>query len=263
MTTMTGSDVLAYAGVRTDHFYVRMASVMVGVAFVGFAPTYWVPMARGTLVITPLVHAHALLFFGWVALFWTQTWLAAHGRLGRHRELGVVGVLLACAMCIAGVAATTSSLERAEAAGFGPAGRAFSIVSLSALLFFAVLVAVAVLSVRRSATHKRLMVVATASLLQAGVGRLFALFLAPPGAVGPPPVRPTIIAGLTTDLLIVAAMIHDRRTRGRVHPAYWVAGAALLALQVVRIPLSTTPFWMRFTEWIVPAAGAATRAAVL
>jgi len=261
MTTMTGSDVLVYAGVRTDRFYVRMASVMVGVAFVGFVPTYWVPMARGTLAITPLVHAHALLFFGWVALFWTQTWLAAHGRLGRHRELGVVGVLLACAMCIAGVAATTSALERAEAAGFGPSGRAFSIVSLSALLFFAVLVAVAVLSLRSSTTHKRLMLVATASLLQAAVGRSFALFLRPPEAVGPPPVGATIMAGLATDLLIVAAMIHDRRTRGRVHPAYWVAGAALLALQVLRIPLSTTPFWMRFTEWIVPAAGAATRAA--
>src|SRR5687767_14821929 len=117
MTTMTGSDVLVYAGVRTDRFYVRMASVMVGVAFVGFVPTYWVPMARGTLAITPLVHAHALLFFGWVALFWTQTWLAAHGRLGRHRELGVVGVLLACAMCIAG------GRDHHGRAGNGPADR--------------------------------------------------------------------------------------------------------------------------------------------
>ena len=260
MTTMTGSDVLVYAGVRTDRFYVRMASVMVGVAFVGFVPTYWVPMARGTLAITPLVHAHALLFFGWVALFWTQTWLAAYGRLGRHRELGVVGVALACAMCIVGVATATSSLDRAEAAGFGPAGRAFSVVSFTALLYFAVLVAVAVLNVRTSATHKRLMLVATASLLQAGVGRWFALLLRPPEAVGPPRVAVTVLPGLASDLLIVAAMIHDRRTRGRVHPAYWVAGAALVALQVLRIPLSTTPFWTRFTELIVPAAGAATRA---
>src|SRR5215207_3804130 len=92
MTTMTEPDVLAYAGVRTGRFYVRLASVMLAVAVIGFAPTYWVPMGRGTLVVTPIVHVHALLFFGWMLLFWTQTWLAAVGRLGRHRELGVVGV---------------------------------------------------------------------------------------------------------------------------------------------------------------------------
>jgi hypothetical protein len=259
MTTMTEPDALAYAGVRTDRFYVRMASAMLAVALVGFAPTYWVPLGRGTLAVTPVVHAHALVFFGWMLLFWTQTWLAANGSFVRHRELGVMGVALACAMCVVGVATTTRSLERAEAAGFGPAGRAFSVVSFTALLFFAVLVAVAVLNVRTSATHKRLMLVATASLLQAGVGRWFALFLRPPDAVGPPRVAVTVLPGLVSDLLIVAAMIYDRRTRGRVHPAYWVAGAALVALQVLRIPLSTTSVWTRFTEWVVPAAEAGLR----
>jgi len=260
MTTMTETDVLAYATVRTDRFYVRLASVMLAVAVVGFAPTYWVPMGRGTLALTPIVHAHALVFFGWMLLFWTQTWLAAHERFERHRELGVAGVVLACAMCVVGVATATGSLERAEAAGFGPAGRAFSVVSFTALLFFAVLVAVAVLNVRNSATHKRLMLVATASLLQAGVGRWFALFLRPPDAAGPPRAAVTVLPGLASDLLIVAAMIHDRRTRGRVHPVYWIACAVLVALQVLRVPLSTTPAWIRFTEWIVPAAGAAARA---
>ena len=260
MTTIAEPEILANAGERTDRFYLRMASVMVAVAVVGFAPTYWVPMGRGTLVVTPVVHVHALLFFGWMLFFWTQTWLAAHGRIGRHRELGVAGVALACAMCIVGVATATSSLDRAEAAGFGPAGRAFSVVSFTALLFFAVLVAVAVLNVRNPATHKRLMLVATASLLQAGVGRWFALFLRPPDAAGPPRAAVTVLPGLASDLLIVAAMIHDRRTRGRVHPVYWIACAVLVALQVLRVPLSTTPAWIRFTEWIVPAAGAAARA---
>src|SRR5688572_17514121 len=171
MTTMTESEFVAYAAVRTDRFYVRMAFVMLAVAVVGFAPTYWVPMGRGTLVVAPLVHVHGALFFGWMLLFCTQTWLAAYGKIGRHRELGVAGVVVACAMCTVGVATATRSLERAEAAGFGASGRAFSVVSFTAMVFFAVLVAVAVLKVRASATHKRLMLVATASLLQAGVGR--------------------------------------------------------------------------------------------
>ena len=260
MTTMTEPGLRAYAAERTGRFYVRIAVVMLAVAVVGFAPTYWVPMGRGTRVFAPLVHLHAALFFGWTLLFCAQTWLAASGRIGWHRELGVAGVVVASAMCIVGVATATRSLERAEAAGFGASGRAFSVVSFTAIVFFAVLVAIAVLNVRNSATHKRLMLVATASLLQAGVGRWFALFLRPPDAVGPPPAGATVPAGLATDLLIVAAMLHDRRTRGRVHPAYWAAGLALVALQVLRAPLSTTPVWTRVTEWIVPAAGAATRA---
>jgi hypothetical protein len=96
------------------------------------------------------------------------------------------------------------------------------------------------------------MLVATVSLLQAAVGRWFVLFLAPAGAVGagPPPVFVTVMPGLASDLLIVAAMVHDRRTRGRVHSVYWLAGGALLALQLLRVPLSTSAGWMRVAEWL-------------
>ena len=70
--------------------------------------------------------------------------------------------------------------------------------------------------------HKRLMLVNTAGILQAAVGRWFVLFLAPataPGvAVSPPPVFVTVMPGLVVDLLIVAGMIYDWRTRGRVPP---------------------------------------------
>jgi hypothetical protein len=54
-----------------------------------------------------------------------------------------------------------------------------------------------------------------------------------------------------TDLLIVAAMIHDRRTRGRVHRAYWIAGAVVLAVQVLRVPLGTTSGWQSVVSWLL------------
>jgi hypothetical protein len=57
--------------------------------------------------------------------------------------------------------------------------------------------------------------------------------------------------GLAANLLIVAAMIHDRRTRGRIHPAYWYGGAIVLAVQLLRMPLSTTSAWMHATDWLV------------
>ena len=235
-------------------FYARMAGACVAVAFVGFAPTYWVPMARGTLTIDPIAHLHALVFYAWVLLFWWQAVLAASGRMTRHREFGVAGVALASGMFFVGIGMSAHSIRVAEAAGAGASARAFSIVSVSGIILFALLILIAVLNVRRPDVHKRLMLVATVSILQAAVGRWFVTFLAPPGAAGvagAPPIAVTVMPGLVTDLLIVAAMVHDRRTMGRVHPVYWVAGGALLAVQLLRVPLGPTDAWLRVTDWML------------
>lgn len=239
-----------------QRFYVRMATTCLAVGVIGFAPTYWVPLLRGTLDVAPLTHLHALFFYGWLLLFVRQTALAASGRLTSHRELGVLGVALATGMCFVGLGMTVTSIKRLEAAG-APTDpvRAFAIVSFSAVLLFAALFAVAIVNVKKPEVHKRLMLVATVSMLQAAVGRWFLLFLAPPRPAGGPPIVPpllvTVLPGLVADLLIVAAMIHDRKTRGRIHPAYWYGGAIVLAVQLLRLPLSTTSGWMHVTDWLI------------
>jgi hypothetical protein len=235
-------------------FYVRMAATCLAVAVVGFAPTYWLPLINGTLHVPLISHVHAAVFYAWMLLFLLQTWLAANRKLVRHREWGVFGVALVTTMCFVGMAAALTSLKQATADGFGEGVRAFTIVPVSGIAFFAVLFTAALLEVRQREIHSRLMLVATVSLLQAAVGRWFVIFLAPAavggGPVAPPPVFVTILPGLVSDLLIVAGMVHDRRTTGRVHPVYWIAGGALVALQVLRVPLSTTAVWTRIATWL-------------
>ena len=129
-------------------------------------------------------------------------------------------------------------------------------IPVSGIVFFAALVTLALLNVRQLETHKRLMLVATVSLLQAAVGRWLVILIAPvpPGGGGPvvpPPVFVTIVPALLSDVLIVAAMMHDRKTAGRVHRVYWLAGGALVALQVLRAPLSTSAAWTRVTDWLL------------
>jgi hypothetical protein len=249
---------LASAGAVVDpasRFYVRMAAMCLAVAVAGFAPTYWVPLLRGTLDVPALTHVHALFFYGWLVLFWHQTTLAASGRIGRHREVGVAGVALATGMCFVGLGMTIASLKRALALGAGDSGRAFAIVSFSAVVLFAGLFAAAIVNVKRPDVHKRLMLLTTVSMLQAGIGRWFLLFLAPahiPGTpVVLPPVAVTILPAVVNDLLIAAAMVHDRRKRGRVHPAYWCGAAAVIAIQILRVPLSTSHAWLRVTDWLL------------
>ena len=252
MTALAESAVPVVAKLPKPRFYVRSAAAILAVGVLGFAPTYWVPLARGMLVVPPIVHLHALVFYGWLVLFLVQTRLAAARKFERHRELGVASVSVATAMCFIGVAVAVASMRRGDAQGFGPASRAFAIVPLSTIATFAVTMIFALRHARAAQVHKRLMLVATAPLLSAGIGRWFVLFLAPhvAGPTPPPPVAVTVLPSLLADLFIVAGMVYDRRTRGRVHPVYWIGLAGVVAVQVLRVPLATTGLWLRVADWV-------------
>src|SRR5512140_658951 len=191
------------------YFYFHMALACTAVAFLGFAPTYWLPLASGSFSATPVIHFHGLLFFAWTLYFAFQTWLAASGRTAWHRTIGMIGVSLATAMTILGFLAAVNTMKRSAALGQADAGIAFAIVPLSVILFFAVVFTLAIANVRRPETHKRLMLLAGISILDAAVARWFLTFLAPAGAVGPPPVEVTIVPALTAYLLLVVAIVSD------------------------------------------------------
>jgi hypothetical protein len=258
MTTLTAVRDAAFAATATDRFYVRMAMVCLAVGVIGFAPTYWVPLVRGTLDVPPLAHVHGVFFYGWLLLFIRQSSLAASGQYVRHRAWGLLGIALASGMFFVGLGTAMHSLKASIADGFEPAARAFAIVPISGIILFAALFGLAIASVRDSDVHKRLMLVNTAGILQAAVGRWLVLFLAPPSTPGvpvsPPPVFVTVMPGLVVDLLIVAGMIYDWRTRGRVHRVYWIAGGVTLAVQVLRVPLSQTSAWLTLTHWLLALA---------
>jgi hypothetical protein len=258
MTTLTAVRAAAFAATATDRFYARMAVVCLAVGVIGFAPTYWVPLLRGTLDVSPLAHAHALFFYGWLLLLIRQSTLAASGQLVRHRASGLVGIALASGMFFVGIGMAIHSLKSSMADGFEAAARAFTIVPVSGIVLFAILFALAIARVHDRDVHKRLMLVNTAGLLQAAVGRWFVLLLAPPSPPGvpvsPPPVFITVMPALVVDLLIVAGMVYDWRTRGRVHRVYWIAGGATLAVQLLRVPLSQTSAWLQLTNWLLAIA---------
>ena len=259
MTVTIADPVVRIAAIR-EKFYVRMAVVCLAVGALGFAPTYWIPLAEGSLAVSPITHLHGLVFYGWLLFFLAQTSLVASGRVAYHRELGLVGIALATAMFFLGIGVSIHRIGALEAAGFGEAGRRFAVVPMTNITFFAVLFAFAVRNVRRPAVHKRLVLVATIALLQAPVARWtrYLLPASPEPSVGAlPPMRSvafSTIPALLIDLLVVAAIVHDRRTNGRVHPAYWIAGGALLAVQLARIPISRTDAWVALTHRIAALA---------
>ena len=251
---------LPTARARRAGFYVWMAAVCAVVAFGAFLPTYWLQLAGGTFVGGPLVHLHAAVFTAWTLLFLSQTWLAANGGLRHHRDWGLVGVSLATALVLIG-SATAIQSGSGRAAIYGDAALAFMIVPLTAIALFAGFFTAAVANLRRPEVHKRLMLLATISLLNAAVARIFFVLKTGGGAglrpgLGPPtPMTATIAPALLMDLLVLAAILYDWRARGRPHPAYLAGAAIFLAVQLLRIPLSQTTQWLAFAKGLTAFAG--------
>ena len=238
-------------------FYVTMATIFVAIAFGGFFMTYWMQVAQGTFTGSPMLHLHGLLFSLWTLFFLSQALLMASGRYKSHRKWGLLGISLATAMVFVGLAVALQGLQARLDAGYGDPARAFVIVPVSGILLFGILVTAAIANLRRPEWHKRLMLVASAGILQAAIARFF--FLAATGGgvglrpgMGPPqPIENTIPAGVLVLLLVVAAMIHDRRNHGRVHPAYWWGFGAMLLVQILRPVLARTEVWYSFVDFLL------------
>jgi hypothetical protein len=256
VTTTVNEPARVVAQSTTAYFYVYMAISCAAVAFLGFAPTYWLPLATGAFKgARPLIHLHGIIFFSWTLFFVLQTWLAASGRIRRHRAVGLVGISLATAMTIFGAMAAINLMATSAALGFAVEGKAFAVVPLGGILFFAITVALAIANRRRPEVHQRLMLLAAISILDAAIARWFLTFLAPPGSDGPPPVFVATPPALVALLLLVVAMVFDWRTRGRPHPVYWLGGAAYLALKLIQIPFSATAAWQSMASALLALAG--------
>jgi hypothetical protein len=237
-------------------FYVWMAALFVLIAFSGFAETYWMQLPAGTFTGSPLLHLHGLLFSAWTLFFLSQTWLAASGRMQHHRAWGVGGVSLATAMTFVGMATGIASMQKDVADGFAEQARAFAIVPLTAGLLFAILVAWAVVTVKQPEVHKRLMMLATLSILQAPIGRFFFLTVGGGGGAGsrpgsgpPAPAATTIPAALVVGLLLAVAIVYDWRKHGRPHPVYLVGGAAVMIVEIGRAFVGGTAGWQAIAQF--------------
>lgn len=238
---------------QEKRFFFSMSVVCAAVAFLGFTPTYWIPLLTGRLTIHPIIHLHGAVFFAWSLFLVRQTWLATTGRLVAHRRNGLIGVTLATAITVVGLFTAINRMQWAAGLGHAEAGRAFAIVPVSTILFFATAFAAAVALTRHRDWHKRLMLVAAISVLDAPIARWFITFLAPAGPLppGPPPVAVDLGPSLIAFLLMATAMAFDWRKLGRVHSAYLIGAGAYALVKIFQVPISTTAAWHAVATWLM------------
>jgi hypothetical protein len=111
---------------------------------------------------------------------------------------------------------------------------------MATVIIFPAFVAAALYWRRSPDIHKRLMLIATLELVPAGVARV-------PGVL---PLGPLGFFG-GADLFVVAMIAFDLATRRRVHPATAWGGALLIATQVGRFAIASTPAWDAFAHWAI------------
>jgi ABC-type multidrug transport system fused ATPase/permease subunit len=242
---------------ESRNFYVWMAGVFLLVAFGGFTPTYWAKIANGTFHAEPIIHIHGMLLFSWTCFYFLQTWLVASGRTLDHRAWGLAGISLFTAMMFSILAGQEAVLHRNELLGFGDAARRFAAVTLTAWPFMAVLFTLAIINIRKPEVHKRLMTLLMIAMMTPALARVFLTLLAPAGGggMGPPPAFVALPPSLVADLLLIVAMLRDWRILGRPHPAYVCGGIALLAQQLLTVPVSGTAAWMDIAKAFQRLAG--------
>jgi hypothetical protein len=120
----------------------------------------------------------------------------------------------------------------------------FLAIPLFDMLLFSAFVWLAIARRRNPQSHKRLMLLATITLVTAAIARWPGVFQ----------FGPLAFFGLT-DLFVVALAVWDFRSRGRLHPVTLWGGLAVIISQPLRLVVSGTEGWLAFARWATGLLG--------
>lgn len=228
-------------GRRFDHyFFSGTAWLMLASVMLGFGPTYYFVGLLSAPLPSRIIHIHGAVFSCWILLLIAQNSLAWAGRVDVHRKLGLVGFVLACLMVVVGWMAATDRLIR----GTAPPGLDtyfFYIVPVTDMVVFGTLMIFAFRMRRDPSAHKRIIYTATVGILIAAIARFPLKWLFHNAAHA-------AIASYSFLLLLIA---YDLWSTRKIHRATLWAGAFLIFVQQIRLPIGKTAAWHSFAAWVL------------
>ena len=194
---------------------------------------------HGTLHFPAIIHIHALAFVAWLVLFTTQVLLVRTSNLALHKKLGLISFGLVPVMLILGIAAAIVS-QRVEW-GTPNSDLHFTVVQFGDMLLFGCVAGAGIYLRKNYVAHKRLMLLATLILTDAGFGRWLMIKATP--LFGDDFFKYTTLSQgfgrfwayevLPTLILILALGVYDLITRKQVNNRYmWAVGFYLLVTAV-------------------------------
>lgn len=234
-------------GLSERRFFTGMALAILATVIVGFSRSFFLRPLFPDWPSPPeaIFYVHGAVFAAWIVLLVAQTTLVAGGHTELHRKIGPYGAVLAVAMVALGTLGALIAARRATGFVEVPVPPLqFLAIPIFDMILFATFAWLAIALRGSPQSHKRLMTLATISLVTAAIARW-------PGVLA---LGPMAFFGLT-DLFVVALAIWDFRARGRLHPVTVWGGLLLIVSQPLRLVVSGTQGWLAFARWATGLLG--------
>jgi hypothetical protein len=225
------------------NFFLLVLAAIWGGIFAGFIPDSLDHFTGQHVAYAWIVHVHAVSYLAWLALLTTQMSLIRSDRVALHRRLGVLGLVMIPWMAIVGPWAflVMGHLELGTPDGDAP----FLILPVLSVVSFAI-IATAGLALRaNAAVHKRLMLIGTIVLSDAGFSRWIGPFLGPFMAkmFGPGFITFHAPHFVGAALLMGSILVYDGVTRRRLNPVVLAAVVLAVGIQVATTVIYGLPAW--------------------
>ena len=242
-TVSTPQRALSEVHIHTERFFFSSMTVMIcGAVFYGFGANYVRNRADYFPFSSLLVYVHAALFFLWMLLLLAQTSLVSAGRVSWHRRLGMAGFFLLCGMPIVGALTATAAVARNRIpSGFDGRLVFYYDAMASVLLAFPVLAYFALRYRHSPQTHKRLILLATLVIGEAGIFRW------------PEHWIHEISHGVTmvTYFFLLLIVAYDFLSHRQIHPATLWGGLFLIVYEETQSLIGSSQAWHSVATWIL------------
>jgi hypothetical protein len=228
------------AGFRSS-FHLVLALLMAGAVVYGFSRTIDDNLIHPRIARPLLLYVHAVVFGAWISIYVLQTALIRTGGVRLHRRLGLAWLCIGAAIPFLGVS-TAIVMRRFDIIHFHRTLQ-FLAIPLWDMVAFTSCFVLGALWRKRPEFHRRLMFLATCTLIDAGLNR-FPL----------PDVWSN--AGwfyFAIDSLVLIAIARDLRVQHRVHPVFAIGMPLIVVGQVVTWTLWQHPpaAWIGFCRILV------------
>jgi hypothetical protein len=231
-------------------FFFTMACVMAATIVAGFA--FNLAMGISSFRVPLVVHIHAFVMFGWVALYLTQNAMIFRDNVAVHRKLGWLAAIWLPAMFVLGTLMTQWAIQIHGAPPVLEVNE--FLFSNELLLLLSVSLFAWAITVRaNTGWHRRLMYSGFTILTGPGIGRLGApiWFAIEPWGWG-------ALIGLAM-LFIVVGMLADKRRHGKVHPAWFWGIGLFVGVPLVSDLIAYSAWGESFTRAFVAGTPGAAR----
>jgi hypothetical protein len=221
-------------------FFLWMSVLLLSVVLIGFAPTFYLrPFFDNPIPIFAYNYVHGVVITAWYVWLVVQTAAARMGQAALHRRIGLIGVGIATLVVVAGPMAALGFAARPAILGIGwdvdvgtlpflpwegmTVGELISEFvwsSFFVVALFAGLVVAAIVFRRRPEVHKRLMLLASISIIGPALSRIFNW--------PPLPGEGSLLFFVTHWGLLATVIVRDFVTTRRPHSATLIAYAAFV-----------------------------------